>query len=481
MTTSHDPAKKSYKSLPLISTGIKGFDTILGGGLPKTGLYMVQGLAGSGKTTLAGQIGFNLARQGGKVIFLTLIAESHGKLLNHLSNYSFFDESLLGKQIILFSGYHYLSKHGLGDLMNFITSMLAEHQPDMLIIDGFRSVRETDASNTALSEFMHTLNSLCATMDCTTFLLSPTEGNQPESENTLVDGLIELGQFEKGMRVVREIQVYKIRGGKHFLGRHTFEIDTEGLIVYPRLEALASNKGVRINASTRCLRFGIPGWDELIGGGIEEGSTSNLIGHPGVGKTLMGLNFLHQGIREGERCLMLGFYESVPRLVLKAKAIGLDLQPALESGQLGIHWMPPLEFLLDEVAARVLADIEQRNVTRLFVDGIEGFEAITIHGQRVSSFLLALVSELRARNVTTIFTQELPYLPAAPRSRELPASALFENIFLLKSREIAERHYRQIAVMKLREHGYDASNHILEISSSGLSLGRPIAEIEKHA
>ena len=178
---------------------------------------------------------------------------------------------------------------------------------------------------------------------------------------------------------------------------------------------------------------------------------------------------------------MLGFYESVPRLVLKAKAIGLDLQPALESGQLGIHWMPPLEFLLDEVAARVLADIEQRNVTRLFVDGIEGFEAITIHGQRVSSFLLALVSELRARNVTTIFTQELPYLPAAPRSRELPASALFENIFLLKSREIAERHYRQIAVMKLRDHGYDASNHTLEISSSGLSLGRSIAEIEKHA
>ena len=117
---------------------------------------------------------------------------------------------------------------------------------------------------------------------------------------------------------------------------------------------------------------------------------------------------------------------------------------------------------------------------RLFVDGIEGFEAISIHGHRVSSFLLALVNELRARTVTTIFTQEMPYLSAISKSRELPTSALFENIFLLKSREIFEKHYRQIAVMKLREHGYDASNRVLEISDAGLRLGGLISAIEKH-
>ena len=395
MTTRPDQSRKS--GLPLISTGIKGFDTILGGGLPKGGLYLVQGLAGSGKTTLAGQIGFHHAGQGGKVILMTLIAESHGKLLNHLSNYSFYDENLLGSRISLFSGYHHLVKESLSELMNFITSTLAEYQPDLLIIDGFRSVRETGTSSSVLSEFMHTLNSLGTTMGCTTLLLSPTEGNQPESENTLVDGLIELGHFEKGMRIVREVQIYKIRGGKHLLGRHTFEIDTEGIIVYPRLEALTSSEKLQINASDQYLRFGIPGWDELMGGGIEQGSTFNLIGHPGTGKTLMGLSFLNQGLREGEQCLMLGFYESVPRLMLKAKAVGLDLQAALDSGQLNILWLPPLEFLMDEVAGRVLADIEQRKVSRLFVDGIEGFEAISIHGHRVSSFLLALVNELRAR------------------------------------------------------------------------------------
>ena len=480
MPTSFDQPRKISTGLPLISTGVNGFDTILGGGLPKGGLYLVQGLAGSGKTTLAGQIGFHHAGQGGKVILLTLIAESHGKLLNHLSNYSFYDENLLGSRIFLFSGYHHLTKKSLSELMSFITSTLAEHQPDMLIIDGFRSVRETGTSSSALSEFMHTLNSLGTTMGCTTLLLSPVEGNQPESENTLVDGLIELGQFEKGMRIVREIQIYKIRGGKHFLGKHMFDIRANGINIHPRLEALTSNSGLTIGASDKCSGFGIAGWDELIGGGIEVGSTSNMIGHPGTGKTLMGLNYLYQGLREGQQCLMLGFYESVSRLVLKAKAIGLDLQPALDSGQLGILWLPPLEFLMDELAGRVLEDIDRRGVTRLFVDGIEGFEAIAIYPERVSSFLLALVSELRARNVTSIFTQELSYFPEVSRSKSLPTSALYENIFLLKNREIGEKHYRQICVMKLREHGYDASNRILEISDSGLRLGGLVSSIDKH-
>lgn len=480
MTTNLDQSSKSYKSLPLISTGVQGFDTILGGGLPKTGLYLVQGLAGSGKTTLAGQIGFHHASQGSKVIFLTLIAESHGKLLNHLSNYSFFDESLLGSNIFLFSGYQHLAKKGLGELIGFITNTLAEHKPDMLIIDGFRSVHEADASEMTLPEFMHTLNCLGTTMGCTTFLLSPTQGNQPESENTLVDGLIELGQFEKGMRIVREIQIYKIRGGKHFLGRHTFAIGTEGITVHPRLEAVTSNGKLQIGASNKYLRFGVPGWDELIGGGIEEGSTSNMMGHPGTGKTLMGLNFLNEGVRLGEPCLMLGFYESIPRLVLKAKAVGMDLQPAVHNDKLDIIWLPPLEYLMDELAGRVLENIDRRGVTRLFVDGIEGFEAITVHPERVASFMLALVSELRIRNVTTLFTQELSYFQDVSKSGGLPSSALYENIFMLKNREIAEKGYRQISVVKLREHGYNTSNYILDISNTGLRLDGAIASVEKN-
>ena len=228
------------------------------------------------------------------------------------------------------------------------------------------------------------------------------------------------------------------------------------------------------------LSIGVTGLDEVIQGGIPFSSTTLLVGPTGVGKTTLGLSFICDS-SEAEPGLIFGFYEDAHRLRRRAKALGLELGALIDSGVVEVVHHSPTELLQDQLAEEIIAEVRRRGVKRLFIDGIEGFEAITIHGQRVSSFLLALVSELRARNVTTIFTQELPYLPAAPRSRELPASALFENIFLLKSREIAERHYRQIAVMKLRDHGYDASNHTLEISSSGLSLGRSIAEIEKHA
>ena len=91
-------------------------------------------------------------------------------------------------------------------------STISQEQPSILIIDGFRSVRNSSATDLALAEFMHSLNSLVSSMGCTTFLLSPVEGNVTDSENTLVDGVIELGQYRQGMGVIRELQVFKIRG-----------------------------------------------------------------------------------------------------------------------------------------------------------------------------------------------------------------------------------------------------------------------------
>src|ERR1041384_7280610 len=138
----------------LLSSGIPGLDKVLGGGFPSHSLYLIEGLAGSGKTTLACQIGFDHAAKGKKVLILTLIAETHGKMLNHLSNFSFFDEKLVGENILLLSGYNELVKGGLDALLHLITSMLAKHNADILIIDGFRSVRDTSPTTISLSEFM---------------------------------------------------------------------------------------------------------------------------------------------------------------------------------------------------------------------------------------------------------------------------------------------------------------------------------------
>jgi circadian clock protein KaiC len=456
--------------IPLLSTNIPGLDDILGGGFPAHSLYLIQGLAGSGKTTLACQIGFQHAHQGKKVLILTLIAETHGKMLNHLSNFSFFDEELVGERIMFLGAYADLLKGGLRALLKSIATTLAEQKPDIMIIDGFRTVREAKPSDVALSEFMLSLNSLVSTMECTTFLLSPTEGNQADSENTLVDGLIELSQYERGLQLVREIKVFKLRGSKHLLGRHVFEVGEDGVEIYPRLEAVSSLSPAMPTAAAGRVSFGISGWDGLTKGGVARGSTTALLGNPGVGKTLMALHFIYEGLQRGEKALIVGFYESPQRLLEKARSVGLDLTSYFNNGALQIIWHPPLEVLVDSLANGLLRNIEQRGVTRLMIDGIDGLREIVMHEGRSRSLLAALVNELRVRNVTTFFTQELPYFGHSPVQGDVTASALFENIILLRYVDVAGINLRQIGVLKLRENSYDAANHVLLISDQGMSI-----------
>ena len=470
MTTFSSSTAKATPRIPLLRTGVDGFDQILGGGFPAHSLYLIQGLAGSGKTTLACQIGFRHAIEGKKVLILTLIAETHGKMLNHLSSFSFFDEQLVGDRIVFLGAYSDLLKGGLRELLKSIAGTLAEQRPDIMIIDGFRTVREATPSDVALSEFMLSLNSLVSTMACTTFLLSPTEGNVADSENTLVDGLIELSQYEQGLQLIREIKVFKLRGSKHMLGRHVFEVNEHGVAIYPRLEAVSSRAGAAPAVSRQRLGFGIEGWDRLTNGGVAKGSTTALLGNPGVGKTLMGLHFIHDGLRRGEHCLIVGFYESPLRLIEKAASVGIDFQPYYDSGALQINWHPPLEVLVDGLAHNVLRNVEQRSVSRLLMDGLDGLREIVLHEGRSRSFLAAFVNELRCRNVTAFFTQELPYFGQGLPHGEISASMLFENIMLLRYVDVNGVNRRQIGVLKLRENSYDAANHILLITDQGMSI-----------
>jgi circadian clock protein KaiC len=460
--------------IPLLSTHVPGLDEILGGGFPAHSLYLIQGLAGSGKTTLACQIGFQHAHQGKKVLILTLIAETHGKMLNHLSNFSFFDEELVDDRILFIGAYSDLLKGGLRELLKSIAATLAEQRPDIMIIDGFRTVREAKPSDLALSEFMLSLNSLVSTMECTTFLLSPTEGNQADSENTLVDGLIELSQYERGLQLIREIKVFKLRGSKHLLGRHAFEVGEDGVAIYPRLEAISTVSVAMPSVSRERLGFGISGWDQLTNGGVAKGSTTALLGNPGVGKTIMGLHFIYEGLRHGENALIVGFYESPQRLLEKARNVGLELQPYFDNGALQIIWHPPLEVLVDGLAHGLLKNIASRKVTRLLVDGLDGLREIVLHEGRSRAFLAAFVNELRVLNVTTFLTQELPYFGHGPVESNVAASMLFENIILMRYVDVAGINLRQIGVLKLRENSYDAANHVLLISDQGMSIDGPV-------
>lgn len=461
-----------------LKTGVPGMDELLGGGLVASGLYLIEGMPGAGKTILASQIAFNLARKGLNVLFVTLIAESHGKLLGHLHEFNFFDGDLLSQKIVMLSGFNELISNGLDGLFKFLGESVRQHKASFLVLDGFASAREFAESPRALAGFIHNINTLLTATGTTTLLLAPLTGNGPQPEHTLVDGLIELERVACGLRRAREIEIHKMRGGRHLTGQHIFTIGDEGIHVYPRLETVVTTRHFEPPENHGISSTGLAALDALISGGIIKGSSTSLIGAPGVGKTLLGLNFLCAGAKQGERGLYLGFYESPERLEAKAKNVGIDLAGAVERGEVYMQWHAPLELFVDALAEQLDEFIREHAITRLFLDGVEGFTQAALYPERVSEFLTALTVLLRARGVTTILSEELPLFSHSIETRTLSVSAVVENIILLRYFEYEAEVRRLIAIMKLRESAYDPGIHEFLITDKGLNVGERLIGIE---
>jgi len=464
-----DPLPQSPLNDGSVTTGVPGLDDILGGGFVEGGLYMIQGMAGAGKTILSSQIGFHRVAQGDNVLYITLIAESHTKLLSHLRSLSFYNADAISDRMLFVSGYHELMREGLAGFLALIASTIKASRPRFMVIDGFRSAREFSSTELELSQFIHELSAFVSAARCTTLILAPLSGNEPHPEHTLVDGLIELNRFNTGMRRAREIEVHKLRARDHLLGKHSFNITTDGLVTFPRLEASPANQHAPRHLDTRA-NFGFPEFDRMMGGGVVRGSTTTLVGPSGIGKTLLGLKFLQAGVESGERCVYFGLYESPERLIAKAASVNIDLGGAIEDGRLEINWHSAVELSIDELAAELFAVVNRTNASRLVVDGVDGFRQSANRSERFGLFMNALTQRLRDVGVTTIVTEELSLYGESGLPATLRASAMTENIVLMRYVEANSALYRMISIVKQRDGANDSSIRRLTIDSRGLHI-----------
>jgi circadian clock protein KaiC len=460
-------------SLQRIPSGVLGLDAVLDGGFLQGGTYIVAGMPGTGKTILGNQICFNHVAQGGRVVYVTLLAETHGRMLAHLRGMAFFSEEPLASSLHYVSAYRVLTQEGLKGLLELLRQLIREHRASMLVLDGLVSASASAPNELAFKEFVHELNTLVSVIGCTTFLL--TNGHSPKDvhpEHTMVDGLIELTDELIGVRAVRELIVRKFRGSAHLRGRHVFQITHQGITVYPRSEAMLTDPVAVPGEYKSRVPMGVPALDEMLRGGLLRGSATLLMGPSGSGKTLLGLQFLAAGAARGEPCLYFGFYESPPRLVGKGQSIGLDLLGAVRSELLEMIWQPPVELVLDALAVKILAAIKRRGVHRLLVDGLLGFKESTVHTERINRFFAAFTNELRALEVTTVFTEETRVLFGPEVETPVKGlSALVENHLFLRQLEWKGELRRVLAILKTRESGHDPSLRELIIGDAGLQIG----------
>ncbi len=457
-----------------LSSGIGGLDDVLRGGFLKGGLYIIQGPPGAGKTTFGNQICFHHTRDlpgaVGSALYVTLLAESHARMLQNVSGLSFFDLSRIPDRLAYLNGLLVLRQEGLRGLLDLLRREIVARGTTMLVLDGIVSVVHLAKTEHDYNEFLHELQSVALATDCTMFMLTSGAGSRISAEYTMVDGIVELDVQLFGWASESILQVTKLRGSDYLHGRHAYQISDDGLTIYPRIESLfarPSREDPGVGARTTC---GNDGLDRLLGGGLPEASTTVVLGPSGIGKTTLGLQFLAASVAKAPG-LLFGFYETPARITAKCRQVCPSLGPLLASGGVRMVWHPPTDGLLDAYGAQILSLVRTHGTRRLFIDGLGALQAASSDPRRMGHFLTALMNELRVLGVTTLFTLEVADI-IGPNMRAPigDLSNLAENLVLLRYVELRSSLHRLMSVLKVRDSDFDPSLTEFTTSAQGLML-----------
>ena len=467
-------SENSDVGLEQLPTGIEGLDQILRGGLLRGGVYIVQGTPGAGKTILANEICFRRVAAGEKAVYVTLLAESHARMLQHLRPLSFFDESAIPDKLYYVSAFRTLEEEGLKGLVALLRREIKGQGASLLVLDGLVAAEESAGTNRGFKKFIHELQSHASSQGCTVLLLTSGGTGDVRAEHTMVDGLIELEDSLHGVRTERSLLVRKFRGSPVRRGRHSFRITGDGILLFPRLEAIDGEVPQYQNVDlNKRLSTGIKGLDEMLHGGLPASSTTGLVGASGVGKTTVALHFLSQS-SAAEPGLMFSFFESPGRLCEKASTLGIDLAGLCARKDVELLWQVQGENLLDELSHRLLSAVRRRGVKRLVIDGVSGFLEASTNPERIGRHLACLTNQLRREGVTTYLNVETREPIGSPL--QLPVtglSALVENMVLLRFVERDSCLHRLLSIIKVRDSDYDIMLRQFRITGHGISVGEP--------
>lgn len=458
--------------LTRIPTDVPGLDTIMAGGLVSGSVFIVQGAPGTGKTVLGNQIAFNHVRRGGRALYMTLLGESHGRLILYLSNLAFFDRDVIARSLFYVSGYHTILHEGSDALLRLIAAEARERDISLLVLDGLSAISEITSSETDLRQFINALGHQAELQACTTVVLSTSSRPPTSPEYAMVDGWLTLSMRYPQGRALRHLQLNKLRGSDLIAGQHAMCLSDAGMTVYPRLETV---EGLHPDTGTNregVMDTGIDGLNRMLNGGLPRSSVTLLTGPAGGGKTSIGLQLLSRCTPDRPG-LLFGFYEPRDRLARKAEDLGINLDGLLRGGALHIVWHPATEHVLDALAHELLHHVRRLGIDRLFLDGIGAFQQASPHACRLDGLLAALANALREANCTTVIAMESAPLFTGPRMMGLRnASAIAENIITLRYVQREATFRRGIRLNKVRERQFDPALKELFITQRGLQIGR---------
>ena len=467
-----------------LRSGVPGLDDVLGGGFPAYRLHLIDGTPGTGKTTIGLQFLLEGARQGERVLYVTLsetldelraVARSHGWSLEGVTVRELVpNEENLRRE----SEYTILhpSEVELGETVRAVLDDVERTKPARLVFDSLAELRLLAGDPLRYRREVLGLKQFFAGRRCTVLLLdsgTPREGRESDLAS-VAHSVLELEQLAPqygGER--RRLRVLKLRGGRYRGGRHDYVIETGGLRVFPRLVAAEHAHA----GNHQPLSSGVAALDNLLGGGLPRGTSALLIGPAGVGKSVLSTQFAVSAAARGERAAIYVFDESTQTFVVRSEGLGLGLREQLDAGRVLLRQLDPAQLSPGEFIDHVRTAVEDNATRVVIIDSLNGYLNAMSEERSVLVQLHELLTYLGQRGVLTIMTVAQHGLVGEIARAPLDVSYLADTVVLLRYFEAAGQLRRAISVVKKRSGAHERTIRELQLGP-GVQVGDPLRDFQ---